>query len=97
MSLIRTRPIIDLVILMNKKVSVAQLLKSHEEENNSAPDSRLLDIRAAADCLACSERFIRRLVQERRIPFVKLGGTRVRFLEADLRQWIVEQRVEAKR
>lgn len=38
----------------------------------------LLDIRAAASHLGCSERFIRRLVQERRIPFVKLAGTRER-------------------
>ncbi|MBW4079598.1 MAG: excisionase family DNA-binding protein, partial [Acidobacteria bacterium] len=46
----------------------------------------LLDIRAAASHLGCSERFIRRLVQERRIPFVKLAGTRVRFSEVDLDQ-----------
>ena len=57
----------------------------------------LLDISAAAIHLGCSERFIRRLVQERRIPFVKLGGTKVRFLEFDLDQWVASQRVEAQR
>jgi excisionase family DNA binding protein len=45
---------------------------------------RLLDICGAAGVLGCSERFVRRLVQERRIPFVKLGGTKVRFSESEL-------------
>ena len=57
----------------------------------------LLDIRATANRLGCSERFVRRLVQERRIPFVKLGGTRVRFLDTDLDHWIDRQRVEVSR
>lgn len=85
------------MVLVNKKVGVAKLLDSHEEMSIKNSDARLLDIQAAANRLTCSERFIRRLVQERRIPFVKLGGTRVRFLAADLDQWIVEQRIEAKR
>ena len=75
-----------------REVSVIRKRSSHEYV-----DRPLLDIRAAASHLGCSERFIRRLVQERRIPFVKLGGTRVRFLELDLDQWVVGQRVEAKR
>jgi excisionase family DNA binding protein len=57
----------------------------------------LLDVAGAATHLGCSERFIRRLVQERRVPFVKLGGTKVRFLVTDLDRWVVAQRVEAKR
>lgn len=57
----------------------------------------LLDVLGAASHLGCSERFIRRLVQERRIPFVKLGGTKLRFLEFDLDQWVASQRVEAQR
>lgn len=57
----------------------------------------LLDMRAAAERLGCSERFVRRLVQERRIPFVKLGGTRVRFLASDLDRWVLTQRVDAHR
>ena len=57
----------------------------------------LLDIRAAATRLGCSERFVRRLVQERRIPFIRLGGTRVRFLDTDLERWIDSQRIEVSR
>jgi excisionase family DNA binding protein len=47
-------------------------------------DRSLLDVPAAAIYMGCSHRFMRRLVQERRIPFVKLGGTKVRFLVLDL-------------
>ena len=58
---------------------------------------QLLDIQAATVRLGCSERFVRRLVHERRIPFIKLGGTRVRFLDSDLDGWISGQRIETKR
>src|SRR5665213_1851784 len=51
-------------------------------------DRALIDIRGAALRLGCSERFVRRLVQERRIPFVKLAGTRVRFVDSDLDEWV---------
>ena len=57
---------------------------------------KLLDITAAAEKLGCNERFLRRLVQERRIPFVKLGGSKVRFSVRELEQWIQCQRVPVK-
>ena len=57
----------------------------------------LFDVIVAAGRLGCSESLVRRLVQERRIPYVKLGGTKVRFVEADLNQWIANQRVNAMR
>ena len=62
-----------------------------------ASDQRLFDIVAASIRLGCSERFLRRLVQERRIPFVKLGGTKIRFQPSDLDRWVASQVVEAKR
>lgn len=82
---------------MNKKPSVTKLLNSHEETDSKLSAKRLLDIGDAAERLACSERFVSRLVQERRIPFIRLGGTRIRFLAADLDQWIADQRVPAIR
>ena len=82
---------------MNDKTSVPQLLKPHEATNLKYVTRPLLDIREAANRLGCSERFVRRLVQERRIPFIKLGGTRVRFVEADLDTWVAGQRIGAKR
>ena len=82
---------------MNNKASVPQLLKPHEVTSLKYVSRPLLDIREAANRLGCSERFIRRLVLERRIPFVKLGGTRVRFVDADLDSWVADQRIGAKR
>lgn len=60
-------------------------------------EQSLLDVSGAATYMCCSERFMRRLVQERRIPFVKLGGTKVRFLVVDIDHWVRGQRVEARR
>ena len=56
------------MVFMNNKASVPQLLKSHEVTNLKYVSRPLLDIRAAADRLGCSEIFVQRLVQERRTP-----------------------------
>jgi excisionase family DNA binding protein len=48
---------------------------------------RLLDIDAVADLLAVTPRHIRRLVAERRIPYVKVGRF-IRFDPADLESWL---------
>ena len=59
-------------------------------------DDRLLDVPGAAERLGCSERYLRRLIQERRIPFVRLGGTRIRFSLGELEIWLEEERVTAR-
>lgn len=69
-------------------------MKTRDVPVSSGGDT-LLDIKSAAEKLGCNERFMRRLVQERRIPFVKLGGTKVRFSQRELDQWIDLQRVPA--
>jgi excisionase family DNA binding protein len=57
----------------------------------------LLDIAGVAERLAVSERFVRRLVFERRIPFLKIGHF-VRFESGEIERWIAETRVpEASR
>lgn len=53
----------------------------------------LLSMEAAADYLGASPRFIRRLVAERRVPYVKLGRL-VRFTAEDLDGYIAAGRVE---
>lgn len=58
--------------------------------------SALLDIDALADLLGVSERFVRRLVEERRIPFLKIGR-HVRFDRAEVESWIQSSRVEPAR
>ena len=50
----------------------------------------------AADRLGVSARWVRRAVQERRIPFVKVGRF-VRFDAADLDDYLAQQRVPARR
>ena len=57
----------------------------------------LIGVAEAATRLGCSERFIRRLVQERRIPFFKVGGSKLRFSTADIERWLEAQRTEIVR
>ncbi len=56
----------------------------------------LLDVVQTATYLGCSERYVRRLIHERRIPFVRLGGRKIRFATSDLESWVDEQRVPVR-
>ena len=58
--------------------------------------SGLLDVRGAAERLGVTDRFIRRLVEERRIPFRKIGKL-VRFDPLEVDRWIDTCRVEPRR
>jgi excisionase family DNA binding protein len=57
------------------------------------PTDRLLTVEAAAEHLSTSVRFIRRLIAERRIEFVKVGR-HVRISESALTDFIEAGRVE---
>ena len=57
-------------------------------------DDHLIDVAEVAARLAVGERFVRRLVSERRIPFLKIGR-HLRFQSTDVEQWIVSHRVDA--
>jgi len=52
-----------------------------------------LDVPGAAEYLGVGERFIRRLVNERRVPFHRIGR-RIRFKVEDLDRLFEEARVE---
>jgi excisionase family DNA binding protein len=54
----------------------------------------LLTVEEAADRLGTSVRFVRRLIAERRIAYVKVGR-HVRIDEADLVEFVAAGRVEA--
>jgi excisionase family DNA binding protein len=56
----------------------------------------LLDQSALAAHLGITERHVRRLVAERRIPFVKVGRF-VRFDPAAVTEWLERSAVEARR
>jgi len=51
----------------------------------------LWDVAALAQRLGVSERFVRRLVHERRIPFLKIGKF-VRFDPDDIADWLSDRR-----
>jgi excisionase family DNA binding protein len=55
---------------------------------------RLLTVDEAAERLGTSTRFIRRLIAERRIAYVRVGR-HVRIAEADLASFVAAGRVEA--
>jgi excisionase family DNA binding protein len=57
---------------------------------------RLLTVEEAADRLGTSTRFVRRLVAERRIAYVKVGR-HVRLDPADVEAFIAASRVEVRR
>ena len=62
----------------------------------TATTEGLLDIDGLASMLGVSERFVRRLVEERRIPFLKIGR-HVRFEPAEVESWIRSSRIEPAR
>jgi excisionase family DNA binding protein len=51
----------------------------------------LIDIDTLAKLLGVGERYVRRMVAERRVPTVRVGRL-VRFDLAEIRRWIEEQR-----
>jgi excisionase family DNA binding protein len=55
----------------------------------------LVDRDELAARLGVSERFVRRLVEERRIPYLKLGRF-VRFDPVEIDRWLMSQRVEPR-
>lgn len=64
------------------------------DKTNDSPDDTprwLIDIPALAKMLGVGERYIRRLVQERRVPFLKLGHY-IRFDVREIGPWLDEFR-----
>jgi len=66
-------------------------LSDRNEESGATPLPHLLDITGVAEHLGVTPRHIRRLVAERRIPFVKWGHL-LRFDPADIARWIAVNR-----
>lgn len=61
----------------------------HSETSESR---RLMDLPAVAERLGVNERHIRRLVHERRIPFIKWGHL-LRFDPDEIDAWLADARV----
>jgi len=73
----------------------ARLVKSEKELSVGGPTG-LLDVAALADRLGVGERLIRRLVDQRRIPFHKIGKY-VRFDPEEVSMWVDRCKVDAVR
>jgi excisionase family DNA binding protein len=72
----------------------AQLRTTGERAGSPANDvAALLDVHGAAQRLGVSVRFVRGLVEQRRMPFLKIGKF-VRFDPATLDEWIQTHLVE---
>ena len=54
-------------------------------------DKPMMDINSVAEHLAVTQRFVRRLVSERRIPYYKVGHF-IRFDQDDVENWLRDQR-----
>jgi excisionase family DNA binding protein len=68
----------------------ASIVSSATSSSSELP--RLVDIETLATSLGVSVRHVRRLVQERRIPFIKWGHL-LRFDPTDVRDWVVSATV----
>jgi excisionase family DNA binding protein len=69
----------------------------HPDTASAYANSSRVDVHGAAAYLGTSERHIRRLVEGRQIPFIKLGSgrsARLRFDTARLDEWIGEHSFE---
>lgn len=55
----------------------------------------MLDVAGLATRLGVTERFVRRLVHERRIPFYKVGAL-LRFDAADVEHWLATHRIDVQ-
>lgn len=62
--------------------------------DDANPPASLLDVSQVASRLRVTTRFVRRLVDERRIPFCKIGKF-VRFNPDDIDAWIAARRVDS--
>lgn len=66
---------------------------SNPQHVSAQRELQLLDISEVAERLSVSPRFIRRLVNERRIPYCKLGKF-VRFDAAEVTEWVAKMRMD---
>lgn len=73
----------------------AHLVESAKVFGAGGPNG-LLDVAGLADRLGVGERLIRRLVDQRRIPFHKIGKY-VRFDPEEVSQWVDRYKVDAVR
>jgi excisionase family DNA binding protein len=65
---------------------------TNQPSQTRSPAQQLIGIEAAAEMLGVPVRHVRRLVAERRVPFIK-WGSRLHFDPVELEQWIDRHRI----
>ena len=80
---------------LSGEVASASSRRSNPVRREAATRVPLLDVEGLAEWLGVEVVFVRRLVAERRIPFVKIGKF-VRFDPGEVSVWIDRQRVSPK-
>jgi excisionase family DNA binding protein len=65
---------------------------SNPAQGSAQTRSELIDVEAVATWLGVEIVFVRRLIAERRIPFLKIGKF-IRFDPSEVARWIDDQRV----
>ena len=63
-------------------------------QTNNPPTEDLIDAEQLAARLGVSKRYVRRMIEERRIPFHKIGRY-VRFRPTDVDDYLASRRVES--
>jgi excisionase family DNA binding protein len=74
---------------------VSMNVATNPHSDTATTGTVLLDKDELAARLGVSERFVRRLVEERRIPYLKIGRI-IRFDPAEIDRWLTPQRVEPR-
>ena len=77
-----------------RSMEQSQLRQSPRSTREASKSDALLGVGDLAKLLGTSERFVRRLIAERRLPFHKVGKY-VRFDPRDVDRWLAENRVDA--
>lgn len=69
--------------------------RKRETVSSARPLPELVRMEVVAKALGVTERHVRRLVDERRIPFVKVGYF-IRFEPEEVARWVKEHRVDGR-
>jgi excisionase family DNA binding protein len=72
------------------RMGLSQGGRTHRDDGSPLP--RLLDVTMLADHLGVNSRHVRRLIAERRIPYLKWGRL-IRFDPAEVADWLEASRV----
>jgi excisionase family DNA binding protein len=81
--------------LATRARSTPQMPMRHPEQQQLFDPDPLIDKEGAARCLGVEQRFINRLVSEKRITYVKVGR-KIRFRQSTIEAYIIANTISAQ-